>query len=139
MRVVSTRIELREWKRAHLKKGQSIGFVPTMGALHQGHLSLVEQALKENDFGACSIFVNPTQFNNPEDLENYPRTMEEDLAMLESIGCHLVFAPPVTEMYPEGEDQSRYEVHYGHLETIMEGQFRPGHFRGVGQIGRAHV
>lgn len=109
----------------------SIGFVPTMGALHEGHVSLVEYALKDNDLVVCSIFVNPTQFNNQADLDNYPRTIKDDLRKLEEVGCQVVFIPSVIEMYPE-PDTRNFE--FGDLETVMEGEFRPGHFNGVGQV-----
>jgi pantoate--beta-alanine ligase len=108
--------------------GKTIGFVPTMGALHEGHLKLIRQAASENDFVAVSIFVNPIQFNNPEDLEKYPRTLEEDLLKLEGTGCNLVFAPSAQEMYPEPD---LTEFDFGDLDKVMEGKFRPGHFRGV--------
>lgn len=134
MLVVSTRSELRQWQMSPQNKGLSLGLVPTMGALHAGHITLIDKALKENDRVCCSIFVNPTQFNNPGDLKNYPRTLENDLELLKAAGCSMVFTPEVKEMYPEGEDQSRYEVDFGDLATVMEGEFRPGHFRGVGLI-----
>jgi len=113
------------------KSGNTIGFVPTMGALHQGHISLQERARNENDFTVCSIFVNPIQFNNPEDLEKYPRTEEEDLRKLRNAGCDLVFMPAAQEMYPE-KNTVKYE--FGHLEKVMEGEFRPGHFNGVAVV-----
>ncbi len=109
----------------------SIGFVPTMGALHAGHISLVEAALADNDIVVCSIFVNPTQFNNQGDLDNYPRTLGEDIRKLKSAGCHAVFVPAVEEMYPE-PDTRKFD--FGNLENVMEGEFRPGHFNGVGQV-----
>lgn len=101
-----------------------------MGALHKGHLSLVEYAQSENDFTICSIFVNPTQFNDPADFEKYPVTLEQDITLLEASGCTLLFLPSVEEMYPNG---LRAERHYdlGFLETVLEGQFRPGHYQGV--------
>lgn len=119
---------MTEWVSGQKEQNHSIGFVPTMGALHQGHLSLVAQSVAENDATACSIFVNPIQFNNQEDLEKYPRTLEQDLQLLEEAGCNVVFAPSVEEMYPE-EVQDKYD--FGHLEKVMEGRFRPGHFNGV--------
>ena len=110
------------------KKGKSIGFVPTMGALHQGHISLQQKSVSENDYTVCSIFVNPIQFNNPDDLKKYPRTEEKDLKLLEAAGCNLVFMPPVQEMYPEKISKT-YD--FGQLDKVMEGEFRPGHFNGV--------
>lgn len=103
-----------------------------MGALHAGHLSLIERAKTENTHVVCSIFVNPTQFNDPADLAAYPRTLPEDIALLESVGCDFLFVPSVTEIYPEGESPVHYD--FGRLETIFEGEFRPGHFKGVGQV-----
>jgi pantoate--beta-alanine ligase len=102
-----------------------------MGALHEGHLKLVRQAASENDFVAVSIFVNPIQFNNPEDLIKYPRTLEDDLKKLEGTGCSLVFAPSAQEMYPEPD---LTEFDFGDLDKVMEGKFRPGHFRGVAVV-----
>jgi pantoate--beta-alanine ligase len=110
---------------------KSIGFVPTMGALHAGHLSLIEASKLDNDITVCSIFINPTQFNNPEDLLKYPRTLEADCEMLEAAGCHAVFAPSAEEMYPE---QPVLKMHFGPLEMVMEGASRPGHFNGVGIV-----
>jgi len=107
---------------------KTIGLVPTMGALHNGHAALLEASLLENDITVCSIFVNPTQFNNDEDLNNYPRTYEEDIKFLESNGCDIVFSPSIHEMYPE---PPRLKFNFGKLEQSMEGKFRPGHFNGV--------
>jgi len=109
----------------------SVGLVPTMGALHAGHLELVRTARAENDLVVCSIFVNPTQFNNPDDLTAYPRTLEADCKLLESAGCDIAFAPSVSEMYPAPLD---LRIDFGDLETVMEGAFRPGHFNGVGVV-----
>jgi len=111
-----------------ISKGKTIGFVPTMGALHEGHLVLIRKAASENDFVVVSIFVNPIQFNNPEDLAKYPRTLEEDIQKLEGTGCSLVFAPSADEMYPEPD---LTEFDFGQLDKVMEGKFRPGHFKGV--------
>lgn len=113
------------------KQNKSIGFVPTMGALHAGHISLIEKSKAENELTVCSIFVNPTQFNNPEDLKKYPRTLETDCKMLESAGCDVVFAPSAEEMYPT---LPAMKFDFGNLETVMEGKFRPGHFNGVGIV-----
>ncbi len=109
----------------------SVGFVPTMGALHRGHLSLVERAVRENKVVVVSIFVNPTQFNDPKDLERYPRTLENDLRLLKPSGCRLVFAPNAKEVYPEPDLR---KFNFGKLETVMEGKHRPGHFNGVAQV-----
>lgn len=114
------------------KQKRSIGFVPTMGALHQGHISLVEQAKAQNDFILVSIFVNPTQFNNSEDLEKYPRTEAEDTFLLEKAGVDAVFIPSVEDMYPQGANSQSFQLNG--LENQMEGKFRPGHFDGVGTI-----
>lgn len=110
------------------RNGKTIGLVPTMGALHPGHLKLVEQALKENNIVISSIFVNPIQFNNLQDLEKYPRNFERDADLLKSTGCQVVFYPSVEEMYPE--PQTRV-YNFGMLEKVMEGKFRPGNFNGV--------
>ena len=107
-----------------------IGFVPTMGALHAGHLSLVDAAKKENRIVVCSIFVNPTQFNDPQDFKKYPITLEKDILMFEGIGCDVLFIPSVEDIYPKGtQNLEHYDL--GFLETVLEGKFRPGHFQGV--------
>ena len=111
---------------------KTIGFVPTMGALHDGHISLVNQSKKENDFTIVSIFVNPTQFNNPDDLKKYPRTEETDIALLESAGTDAVFIPSVEMIYPQGQISETFQFHG--LENQMEGKFRPGHFDGVATV-----
>ena len=116
---------LDEWKSS----GFSIGFVPTMGALHQGHVSLIEQAISKNNKVVCSIFVNPTQFNDLKDLENYPKKIEEDLALLKKVGCDLVFIPSIKDMYPKGNEILKFNLNG--LDSIMEGAKRPGHFDGV--------
>ncbi len=117
-----------------LKRGgrDSIGFVPTMGALHQGHLSLIEQSKKNNNITVASIFVNPTQFNDPGDYAKYPRTIENDIRLLENSGCGLVFLPDENEIYPPGEAVIQYKI--GALETLWEGRYRPGHFQGVCRV-----
>ncbi|MGM9832347.1 MAG: pantoate--beta-alanine ligase [Candidatus Limisoma sp.] len=112
-------------------EGKSVGLVPTMGALHEGHLSLVERARRENDYVAVSVFVNPTQFNNKEDLRTYPRTEEHDFALLSAAGVDAVFAPSVEEVYPE-PDTRVFDL--GPVAEVMEGKYRPGHFNGVAQI-----
>jgi len=111
-------------------KDRPIGFVPTMGALHEGHLSLIKQAKTENEVVVCSIFVNPTQFNDPADLERYPRPLEEDKKMLESAGCDVLFMPSVAQMYPN-DDYSTLNEDFGKLDKVMEGASRPGHFAGM--------
>jgi pantoate--beta-alanine ligase len=113
--------------------GRKVGFVPTMGALHQGHISLIKASKKENDVTVCSIFVNPTQFNDPKDYEKYPITIEKDFYQLETNGCDIIFLPSIKEIYPETFEK---KIHYdlGYLETVLEGKFRPGHFHGVCMI-----
>lgn len=111
--------------------GKIIGFVPTMGALHEGHASLVKKALEENDIVVVSIFVNPTQFNDKNDLKNYPRTPEKDIALLNDLGVHYVFMPTESEIYPEPDTR---QFDFGILDKVMEGEHRPGHFNGVAQI-----
>lgn len=133
IKIFRTRAEAAEFAASVRFSGKTLGFVPTMGALHEGHLSLVRRALQENDYCVASIFVNPIQFNNPEDLEKYPRTPERDLQMLEEVGCHAVFMPTVEEMYPDEVTES-YD--FGHLDKVMEGAFRPGHFNGVAIVVR---
>jgi pantoate--beta-alanine ligase len=111
--------------------GKSLGLVPTMGALHKGHLSLLEASKAENDISICSIYVNPTQFNNPQDLIKYPRTYDGDLAMLQKVGCNVLFSPTNSEMYP---DPALMKLDFGPLDKVMEGHFRPGHFSGVALV-----
>jgi pantoate--beta-alanine ligase len=130
MRILKTIAEVKEF--IHLNDMPS-GFVPTMGALHEGHLTLVRKAKSENPLCTVSIFVNPIQFNDPEDFKKYPRNFETDLEMLEKAGCDLVFLPTTEEMYPEPDDR---EYHFGSLEEVMEGLHRPGHFRGVAVVVR---
>ena len=122
--------DLRKWLESQQKAGNKIGFVPTMGALHAGHISLIDFSKKENEVTVCSIFVNPTQFNDPKDFKKYPITIEKDIDQLDVAGCDILFFPSVQEIYPGGVNQT---VHYelGYLETILEGKFRPGHFQGV--------
>ncbi|MCE3258899.1 MAG: pantoate--beta-alanine ligase [Bacteroidetes bacterium] len=112
-------------------EGSLIGFVPTMGALHEGHISLIEAAKKDCDITVCSVFVNPTQFNDKKDLERYPKTPGEDIKMLEKAGCDAVFMPDANEIYPE-KDLRVFD--FGHLDKILEGAHRPGHFNGVAQV-----
>ncbi len=131
MIIIHTKDELRAELNNYRAAGKSIGLVPTMGALHQGHASLVERAVAENDVVVVSIFVNPTQFNDKNDLKNYPRTLEADCALLEKVGASVAFAPSVEEMYPEPDTR---EFSFAPLDTVMEGACRPGHFNGVAQI-----
>jgi pantoate--beta-alanine ligase len=130
MILVKTVKELQQ-KLNNFRELGTVGLVPTMGALHAGHLSLVEKAAAENATVVVSIFVNPTQFNDSGDLERYPRTLESDLKLLEPTGCRLVFAPEVDEVYPEPDTR---KFNFGELETVMEGKHRPGHFNGVAQV-----
>ena len=134
MQIISSIQELQELIAEAKKKGQKTGFVPTMGALHAGHLGLVEKSVAENDFNVVSIFVNPTQFNNAKDLEKYPRNLEKDAGLLEKIGCDLIFAPNATDIYSNEELNTTFDFDFGGLDKVMEGKFRPGHFNGVVQI-----
>jgi pantoate--beta-alanine ligase len=127
MQLIHTKSELQEQISKLKKQGKSIGFVPTMGALHQGHLSLMQRAKSENQMVVCSIFVNPIQFNNPTDLEKYPRDLDTDINFIKD-WVDIVFAPSVLELYPEPPTE---KFNFGTLETVMEGKFRPGHFQGV--------
>jgi len=123
---LDSEVELRDGDK-------QIGFVPTLGALHEGHMSLIKRALEENDFVIASIFVNPTQFDNKEDLEKYPRTLEADIAMLEDQGCHFLFLPGSKDVYPSGTElKQKYDI--GYLEALLEGESRPGHYQGVCQV-----
>ena len=131
MEIAKTIKKLKALLESARRDGKTVGLVPTMGALHEGHASLVRRSVRENDFTVVSDFVNPTQFNDKTDLKNYPHTMEADCALLEGIGADVVFAPSVKEMYPE-PDTRRFS--YPPTDTVMEGAFRPGHFNGVCQI-----
>ena len=131
MLVVDTIAQLRSYLAASRSKGKSIGLVPTMGALHEGHASLVERSIKENEVTIVSVFVNPTQFNDKGDLERYPRTLEADCQLLERLGADCVFAPTVEEVYPEPDTR---QFDFTPLDKVMEGIYRPGHFNGVAQI-----
>jgi pantoate--beta-alanine ligase len=131
MIVLETVSAVQEEIKKQKAAGKSVGFVPTMGALHQGHLSLIEASNQACDYTVSSIFVNPTQFNQKEDFDKYPRTLEQDLQQLEPAGCHLVFAPSFEEMYPEKDER---EFDFGSVAEVMEGAHRPGHFNGVAQI-----
>ena len=123
--------ELKSILQGYRDKGNRIGFVPTMGALHKGHISLVERSVDENDITVVSIFVNPTQFNDTNDLKNYPRMPERDISMLNETGVDIVFMPSESEMYPEPDSRV---FDFGTLDKVMEGKFRPGHFNGVAQV-----
>lgn len=129
MKVYSTIAALQAHVSSLKSEGKSIGFVPTMGALHYGHISLVSQAMNQCDTTVVSIFVNPTQFNNSDDLIKYPRTLDADIELLKSINCDIVFAPSVDEMYPK--NSSSIQLDLGNLGSVMEAKFRPGHFDGV--------
>lgn len=131
MKLVHTVSELRQELDIQRKAGKKIGFVPTMGALHEGHASLVRYAVAENEIVVVSVFVNPTQFNDKNDLLKYPRTLEADCELLEKEGADYVFAPSVEEIYPEPDTR---QFSYAPLDTVMEGKFRPGHFNGVCQV-----
>jgi pantoate--beta-alanine ligase len=128
MEIIKEPSELLKYIKRRKPEFKSIGFVPTMGALHQGHISLIECSKKENDFTICSIFVNPIQFNNAQDFILYPKNQEEDFKMLENAGCDLLFMPSADSMYT---DEPRLKIDFGSLELVMEGKFRPGHFNGV--------
>ena len=132
MKVLKSKKTLIDYVERQREMGKKIGFAPTMGALHQGHLSLYKAAKKENDEVISSIFVNPTQFNNPDDFQKYPKTLEKDLELLEKAGVDAVYVPNVEEMYPDGLNSKKYD--FEGLENEMEGKYRPGHFDGVGTI-----
>ena len=133
MKVFNFIVDIQRFVEEKHNLGLKVGFVPTMGALHEGHLSLINRAKNDNDIVVSSVFVNPIQFNNPTDLEKYPRTPEDDIKKLEQAGCDAVFMPSVEEMYP-----TKVEEHYdfGDLERVMEGACRPGHFNGVAIVVR---
>lgn len=132
MNIIKTKKALAEHLDTFRSEGRSVTLVPTMGALHTGHLSLLRMALEMDDsIVVCSIFVNPTQFNDPEDLQKYPRPIEQDIALLEEVGCDVLFLPEVTEMYGE---QEHWTMDLGMLDRVWEGAQRPGHFQGVTQI-----
>lgn len=128
MKIFTTINQLKECLDSNF---DSIGFVPTMGALHQGHISLIKESKKQCQKTICSIFVNPTQFNDKKDLERYPRTEKEDIDLLFKAGCDIVFIPSVNEMYPEKDERT---FDFGHLDKVLDGAARPGHFNGVAQI-----
>ncbi len=134
MQILTTKHELTQQVAACKRQGKTIGLVPTMGALHDGHGSLVKKAVAENDVVFVSVFVNPTQFNNKEDLAKYPRNLERDAQLLESIGAHFVFAPTPEEMYTAEEMNTTFVYDFEGLDKVMEGKMRPGHFNGVVQV-----
>ncbi len=133
MILIKTAIEIYHLTARFRTQGKKLGFVPTMGALHDGHMGLISNSLQQNGATICSIFVNPTQFNDPSDFEKYPISIEKDILLLERSGCDILFLPNVLEVYPTGVGSSaQYDL--GQLETVLEGQFRPGHFQGVCQV-----
>ncbi|MFP5079136.1 pantoate--beta-alanine ligase [Pedobacter sp. JCM 36344] len=131
MKVIHTIAALKSLLSPIKLAKQKIALVPTMGALHKGHVSLIKEAQQHTDLVVCSIFVNPTQFTDPKDLEKYPRPLEHDIQMLKDAGCNIVFMPPVKEMYPTQED---WHIDLGPAEFVLEGEFRKGHYQGVTQI-----
>lgn len=131
MKVIPTIKEMKALVAAAREEGKCVGLVPTMGALHEGHASLIRRSVKENDITVVSVFVNPTQFNDKNDLQNYPRTLEADCTLIEKLGGTYVFAPSTDEVYPEPDTR---EFSYPPIDTVMEGARRPGHFNGVCQI-----
>lgn len=132
MLILTKIADLRAFITIAKDSGKTIGFVPTMGALHQGHISLLSYSKQLCDLSICSVFVNPTQFNDPKDLERYPRMPEKDARLLEDNGCDVLFLPAVEEMYPDGPLKESFN--FGHLDKILEGAHRPGHFNGVAQV-----
>lgn len=133
MKIIRTLYDMTEYRVRQRDRNASVGFVPTMGALHEGHMSLVQRAVKENEVGVVSLFVNPIQFNNQDDYDKYPRTEEEDFKLLAAAGVDAVFAPDVNEMYPKDiTDCKEYDL--GEVAQVMEGKYRPGHFQGVARV-----
>ncbi|WP_448702272.1 pantoate--beta-alanine ligase [Mucilaginibacter sp. AW1-3] len=132
MKIFTTKGEIIQYLLQKRSAGKTIGLVPTMGALHNGHISLLATAKTVTDEVVCSIFVNPTQFNDPKDLEKYPRPIESDIKKLESAGCDILFNPPVSEIYAANEPAWHLDI--GPLESLLEGKFRPGHYQGVTQV-----
>ncbi len=133
MQLLNSAHEARKFMALQQQKGLSCGFVPTMGALHPGHLSLLAHARKDNDVNVCSVYVNPTQFDNAEDLEKYPRDLDQDIKLLEEAGCDALFCPTDEVMYPDGKGQA-LQIDFGPMSRVLEGKFRPGHFSGVGLV-----
>jgi pantoate--beta-alanine ligase len=133
MTIIKTAADIINFFLIAKKRGLTTGFVPTMGALHDGHIALIKKAKAENDLVICSIFINPTQFNDPKDFKKYPVTIDQDIFLLEKDYCDILFLPSVDEIYPKGVKNDRH-FELGYLETILEGKFRPGHFQGVCQV-----
>lgn len=131
MKIFNSRQSVHNYLNELRASGKSIGFVPTMGALHDGHLSMIKLANQKADVIVCSIFVNPTQFTDKKDLENYPRPVDDDIRKLEEVNCHVLFIPGVNEMYSSDE---KWNIELGNLDKILEGKIRPGHYQGVTQI-----
>jgi pantoate--beta-alanine ligase len=134
MQVLTTKNEIIRQVEACIRQHKTIALVPTMGALHEGHAELVRKSVAENDVCVVSVFVNPTQFNNKEDLLKYPRTLQKDVALLTDLGVHFVFAPSSEEIYSQDEMQTQFAFDFNGLDQVMEGKMRPGHFNGVVQI-----
>ncbi|HTL81898.1 MAG TPA: pantoate--beta-alanine ligase [Bacteroidia bacterium] len=134
MQTITSRKAVSELLEKARNEGKKAGFVPTMGALHEGHAALVRKARGENDLVIVSVFVNPTQFNDKSDLANYPRTLLQDQVLLGRSGCDLLFFPSVEEMYPEGLEAEKFPLDLEGLDSVMEGKFRPGHFEGVVRV-----
>jgi pantoate--beta-alanine ligase len=133
MQIIKTIKDINSQSIALKKEGKKIGFVPTMGALHAGHISLIRESNRQNDLTVCSIFVNPTQFNDPRDFEKYPVTLESDMQKLIAAKCDILFLPSVHEMYPQGM-KNNSPIDFGYMAGTLEGEFRPGHFDGMAQI-----
>ncbi len=131
LKIFTTKAAVGQYLSQIKASGKTVGFVPTMGALHQGHLSLIELAQQHSDIIICSVFVNPSQFNDPKDLEKYPRTIEADIKLLEQVNCDILFNPGVNEMY---DDNEQWHLNIGETEHLLEGEFRPGHYQGVTQV-----
>lgn len=131
MKIFTTKKTLHQYLQQNRDLNKTIGFVPTLGALHAGHLSLIELAKQTNSLVVCSIFVNPSQFNDPKDLEKYPRTIEADTALLEQVKCDVLFYPAVNEIY---DDNEQWHLDIGEMEHLLEGKYRPGHYQGVTQV-----
>lgn len=134
MFIIKLAADVQRYLQNQRSQGNIVGFAPTMGALHKGHLSLIEASKSVNQVTVCSIFINPTQFNDPKDFQNYPVTLENDVYLLEKAGCDVLFLPSVEEIYPGGLQEKGSFYDLGYLETILEGKYRPGHFQGVCRV-----